>query len=91
MKRITSLVLAVLVLTIVAVTSTQAQEPYPPGTTAQQPSGTVDQQQTTTTDPAQTMPSSELPATASPMPLVALGGLAALGVGAFLNRSRRRA
>ena len=90
MKRITSLLLAVLALTLVAVTAVQAQEPYPPGTTAQQPSGTVDQS-TTTADPAQTTPSSELPATASPMPLVALGGLAALGVGSLLNRSRRRA
>lgn len=91
MKRITSLALAVLALTIVAVGTSQAQEPYPPGSTAQPPGGTVDQQQTTTADAAQTMPSSDLPATASPMPLVALGGLAALGAGAFLNRSRRRA
>ncbi len=91
MKRITSLVLAMLALTIVSVTAAQAQEPYPPGTTAQQPSGTVDPQATTTADPVETTPSSDLPATASPMPLVGLGGLVALGVGTFLNRSRRRA
>lgn len=88
MKRMTSLVLAMLALTIVAATSAQAQEPYPPGT--QPPSGTVDPQ-TTAADPAQTTTSSELPATASPMPLVGLGGLLALGVGTILNRSRRRA
>jgi len=90
MKRITSLLLAVLALALVTVTAVQAQDQYPQGTTAQQPSGTVDQS-TTTTDPAQTTPSSELPATASPMPLVGLAGLAALGIGSLLNRSRRRA
>jgi LPXTG-motif cell wall-anchored protein len=88
MKRMTSLALTLLALTIVAATSAQAQEPYPPGT--QQPSGTADPQ-ATAADPAQTAPSSELPATASPMPLVGLGGLVALGVGTILNRSRRRA
>ena len=91
MKRITSLLLAVLALTIVTVTAVQAQDQYPQGTTAQQPSGTVEQQPTTTADPMATTPSSELPATASPMPLVALGGLAALGAGRLLARPRRRA
>lgn len=87
MKRITSLVLAMLALTFVTVTAVQAQESYPQGTTANQ---TTDQTQTTT-DPAAAPVSSDLPATASPMPLVGLGGLVALGLGSLLNRSRRRA
>jgi hypothetical protein len=93
MKRITSLLLAVLALTIVAVAAVQAQEQYPQGTTAQQPSGTVDQS-STTADPAATTPTtpaSDLPATASPMPLVALGGLASTAIGAALSRLRRKA
>ena len=88
MKRITSLLLAVLALTILTVAAVQAQEQYPQGTSAQQ-SGTVEP--TTTADPAATAPSSDLPATASPMPLVALGGLAAMAVGAALSRLRRKA
>lgn len=88
MKRITSLLLAVLALSIVAVAAVQAQDQYPQGATAQQPSGTVDQQPTTTSDPMAT-PSSDLPATASPMPLVALGGLAAMAAGAALSRRRK--
>jgi LPXTG-motif cell wall-anchored protein len=91
MKRITSLLLAMLALTLVAVTAVQAQEQYPQGTTAQQPSGTVEQQPTTTADQSTVTPSSELPATASPMPLVALGGLAAMAAGATLSRLRRKA
>ena len=91
MKRITSLLLAVLALTIATVVAVQAQETYPQGTTAQQPSGTVEQQPSTTVDPASTVPSSELPATASPMPLVALGGLVAMAAGAALSRLRRKA
>ena len=91
MKRITSLLLAVLALTIVTVAAVQAQEQYSQGTTAQQPSGTVEQQPTTTADPAATTPSSDLPATASPMPLVALAGFAAMAAGATLSRLRRKA
>ena len=91
MKRITSLLLAVLALTIAAVVAVQAQESYPQGTTAQQPSGTVEQQSTTPADPAATAPSSDLPATASPMPLVALGGLVAMAAGTALSRLRRKA
>ena len=91
MKRITSLLLAVLALSIVAVAAVQAQEQYPQGTTAQQPSGTVEQQSTTPVDPAMTAPATDLPATASPMPLVALGGFAAMAAGAALSRLRRKA
>jgi hypothetical protein len=94
MKRITSLVLAVLALTIVTAIAVQAQESYPQGTTAQQtPSGTTTDQTapTTTTDPAAQTPATDMPATATPMPLVGLGGLGALGLGSLLNRSRRRA
>lgn len=91
MKRITSLLLAVLALTIVTVAAVQAQEQYPQGTTAQQPSGTVEQQSTTPVDPAATTTSSDLPATASPMPLVALSGLVSMAAGAALSRLRRKA
>lgn len=89
MKRITSLLLAVLALTIVTVSAVSAQDQYPQGTTDQaQPSGTVEQTPTTTADQSTTVPSSELPATASPMPLVALGGLAAMALGATLRRRK---
>ena len=91
MKRITSLLLAVMALTIVAVAAVQAQEQYPQGTTAQQPSGAVEQQPTTTVDQTSTAPASDLPATASPMPLVALGGLVSMAAGAALSRLRRKA
>jgi len=91
MKRITSLLLAVLALSIVAVAAVQAQDQYQQGTTAQQPSGTVEQQPAAAADPAMTAPATDLPATASPMPLVALGGLVSMAAGAVLSRRRRKA
>ena len=91
MQRILSTLAAALILTLSVAVVAQAQE-YPQGTTAQQP---VDQQQTT---PEQTTPvdpnastSTDLPRTASPLPLVGLGGLVSLAAGVWLARSRRRA
>ena len=95
MQRTLSTLAAALVLTLSVAMVAQAQESYPQGTTAQQP---VDQSQPTTPD--QTTPpvdqsttttttSSELPRTASPLPLVGLSGLMSLAAGAWLARSRR--
>jgi hypothetical protein len=69
-------------------------ETYPQSTT------TTDQQMqqsTTSSDPATesatspTTTESELPATASPLPLVAMAGLMALAGGAWVSRPRARA
>lgn len=95
MQRILSTLAAALILTLSVAVVAQAQE-YPQGTTAQQP---VDQQTTPQqTTPEQTTPvdptvstSTDLPRTASPLPLVGLGGLVSLAAGAWLARSRRRA
>ena len=87
MKRFTSLLLAVLALTIATVVAVQAQESTYPQSTTQT---ATDPAATTPVDPAATT-STDLPATASPMPLVALGGLAAMAAGSALSRRRRKA
>ncbi len=100
MKRVPFALTAVLALAIVGSLVAQSQESYPTATANQQQTGStptsgpstvpVDQQQTTTTDPA-TQPASSLPATASPLPLIGLGGLVSLAAGLWVSRSRRRA
>jgi hypothetical protein len=86
MKRFASLLLAVLALTIATVVAVQAQESTYPQSTTQT---ATDPAATTPTDPAATAPATDLPATASPMPLVALGGLAAMAVGQALSKRRK--
>jgi hypothetical protein len=58
---------------------------------AQEPTPTTETSQTQSTDPATADPyaeSSSLPATASPMPLVAAAGLIAVAIGARMSRRR---
>ena len=95
MKRFTSLLVAVLALTLAGFAAAQSQDPYAQGS-AQPSSGTVNQapatdQGTATTDPSTMSTSSQLPATASPMPLIGLSGLVALAAGAAISRRRRKA
>ena len=86
MKRFSSLLLAVLALTIATVVAVQAQESTYPQSTTQQTA--TDPAAATPVDPAATT-STDLPATASPMPLVALVGLASMAVGSALSRRRK--
>jgi len=105
MQRKTSLLVAAMLLTIAAAAAAQSGDPYPQNqpaqgsdaavnqqstTPAQTPATPADQQQTTPADPSTTT-SSELPKTASPLPLMGLGGLASLAAGAWMTRPRRRA
>jgi LPXTG-motif cell wall-anchored protein len=95
MKR-TSLLLALLALSVSGVAS--AQDPYPPGSatrdslmmrdsvTTTTPSTTrYDQQQTTTTT------DTTLPRTASTTPLIGVLGASMLAAGILLSRPQRRA
>jgi len=91
MKRVLSSLASVLVLTAALAVTAQAQD-YPSGTTAQQqPTTTTEPQPTTTTDASTstTTSSTEMPATASPLALMGLGGLASLAAGAWFSRRRR--
>ncbi len=55
-----------------------------------QPAATSDQAPTTTPDPTITS-EGKMPKTASPLPLVGLGGLTTLAMGLWASRPRRRA
>lgn len=88
MKRLTSMLLAVLALTIATAVAVQAQESTYPQSTTQQ-TATDPSATTPPADPAATTPVTDLPATASPMPLVALGGLASMAMGSALSRRRK--
>jgi hypothetical protein len=83
MKRVLSSLAAVLVLTTAVTVTARAQDPYQ----------TQQQQSTTTTDPAATPTTTSstesMPATASPLPLVGLGGLASIAAGMWLTRRRK--
>lgn len=95
MKRILLCIACLLVLGVAA-GSAQAQEPYTP-TTSDQTAQAQTQAPTTeqpAADPATSDPSmsssSELPATASPWPLVGLVGFASLAAGLYLPRRRAK-
>src|SRR5262249_25546916 len=104
MQRKTSLLVAVMLLTIAAAAAAQSGDPYQQNQPAQGSDAAVNQQSTTpaqtpttpaepqTSTPADpsTTTSSELPKTASPLPLMGLGGLVSLAAGAWMTRPRRR-
>jgi cytoskeletal protein RodZ len=97
MKRVVLSLAAVLALASVIATAVQAQESTPsnaPGATTQQPATqtptSTSDQPATTTSSASTSSGSSMPATAGPLPLVGMGGLASLAVGALLARRPRK-
>jgi len=102
MQRKSYLLVAAMLMTMAAVAAAQSGDIQ--NQPAQPTDGTVNQQSTTpaqtpsTPADQQTIPadqstttSTELPKTASPLPLVGLGGLASLAMGAWMTRTRRRA
>src|SRR5438093_140889 len=65
-------------------TTTPEQQP----TTTTTPSAPTEQP-STSTNPSATTPNSDLPKTASPLPLVGMGGLISLASGVLVTRFRR--
>jgi hypothetical protein len=81
MRRMLVGAVAALVVALAGSAWAQSQEPTP----------TTETSQTQTSDPAMADPyaeSSSLPATASPMPLVAAAGMIAIAIGARMSRRR---
>lgn len=88
MTRILVLSVAAL-LTVSGAGLAWAQDYSQPSTPPPQDRTTTQEQATTTADPSMTS-DENLPATASPLPLVALGSVGALAAGAWLSRRRSR-
>lgn len=93
MKRVMFSLASVLVLVAALAVTALAQESYPSQQQQQQPTTTDQSTTPATTDPATTSSTTStepMPATASPLPLIGLGGLASLAAGAWVTRRRRK-
>jgi len=97
MKRIPSLLVAAMLLTLAGVAAAQSQDPNQAPAMNQQSTAPAQAQTTPAHQPAppadqsSTTPSSDLPKTASPLPLMGLSGLVSMAAGAWLVRPRRKA
>ena len=89
MKRILCSLVAALVLTLAGAAVALSQEGSSQPAVDQQPT-TPTTDQSSTMDQSSTTTSSDMPKTASPLPLMGLGGLSALASGLWLSRPRRK-